>query len=88
MFDGATIIVAAAQKGSGSTLLFVVLAVLVGAWLISLLVHPWRHCRECNSSPRTYGGIFQRSFRICTRCGGTGRQKRFMANFWSKNRDL
>jgi hypothetical protein len=51
-------------------------AVLVIGWRISLARHPWRHCRKCDSNPRSYGTVFRRSFAICDRCGGSGRELR------------
>jgi Zn-finger protein len=37
---------------------------------------PYRPCRKCGESGKHRGTVFTRSFRACTRCGGTGRELR------------
>lgn len=61
------------------TSLLVLVVIVAGFWAIGLVVHPWRHCTRCNNVPRTYRGGGSAAFRICGKCGGTGRQLRWGA---------
>lgn len=63
---------------------FLVWALLIAAvvfvgWRISLVLHPYRHCRKCGGTPRFYGSVATKSFRLCDRCQGTGRELRLGA---------
>jgi hypothetical protein len=72
---------------SGSTLLTVIGLGLLLAWAVSLLLHPYTACSACKGTPRSYGAIATRSFRLCHSCSGTGRQLRVGARIWPQNRD-
>jgi hypothetical protein len=71
---------------SGTSLLTVVGLGLLAAWAVSLLLHPYTACSSCKGTPRSYGAIATRSFRLCPSCGGTGRQLRVGARIWPQNR--
>jgi hypothetical protein len=71
---------------SGTTLLTIIGLGLLAAWAVSLLLHPYTACGSCKGTPRSYGTIATRSFRLCTGCGGTGRQLRVGARMWPQNR--
>jgi hypothetical protein len=78
---------AAAAEWSGSTVLTLAGLGLLALWLISLLLHPFTTCDSCQGTPRSYGSIATRSFRLCGSCGGTGRRLRVGARVWPQNRD-
>jgi hypothetical protein len=78
---------AAPDEVSGSTVLVLVGLGLLVLWLLSLLLHPFTTCSSCNGSPRSYGAVATRSFRMCGSCGGTGRQLRIGARVWPQNRE-
>ena len=46
------------------------------AYTVSIRRHPYRPCRKCGEFGKHRGTVFPRSFRACTRCGGTGRELR------------
>jgi hypothetical protein len=71
---------------SGTTLLTIIGLGLLAAWAVSLLLHPYTACGSCKGTPRSYGTIATRSFRLCAGCGGTGRQLRVGARMWPQNR--
>ena len=50
----------------------VIAAALGAAYSVSIRRHPYRPCRKCGESGKHRGTMFTRSFRACTRCGGTG----------------
>jgi len=70
---------AATTGGNGLTVLLVIGAVLVGGYFLSVLLHPLKVCPTCKGSPRSYGSVYTKSFRNCSRCGGSGRVRRFGA---------
>ena len=70
---------AAASPTTGGGLLLIGAAVLIVGYLLSLLLHPYTRCSTCKGSPRHYGSIFTRAFRLCSACGGSGRQRRLGA---------
>ncbi|OZM83724.1 hypothetical protein [Pseudonocardia sp. MH-G8] len=72
---------------TGTTLVTLAGAGLVVAWLLSLLLHPLTACSACKGTPRSYGVLASRSFRLCPACGGSGRQLRIGARIWPQNRD-
>ena len=59
---------------------------LLAAWAVSLLLHPFTACSSCKGSPRSFGVIAKRSFRMCGSCGGSGRRLRLGAQMWPQNR--
>jgi hypothetical protein len=78
---------ASATDLSGTTVFLVVGLGLFLAWLLSLLLHPFTACPSCKGTPRLYGMLATRSFRLCSSCGGTGRRLRAGARIWPQNRD-
>jgi hypothetical protein len=72
---------------SGSTVLVLVGLGLLVLWLLSLLLHPFTTCSSCNGTPRSYGAVATRSFRLCGNCGGSGRRLRVGARVWPQNRE-
>jgi hypothetical protein len=76
-----------AATDSGSTALVVIGGVVVLGWLVSLLLHPFTACSACKGSPRHYGALATRSFRMCATCGGSGRRRRVGAGLWPQNRE-
>ncbi|MFB9741916.1 hypothetical protein ACFFOU_12440 [Pseudonocardia sulfidoxydans] len=77
---GAALLGQAAADGSDGWLTIVVLLLLAGGgYGLSVILHPFKHCPTCKSSPRSYGAIYTKSFRLCSRCGGSGRIRRFGA---------
>ncbi len=75
----------AADLSGSSVFVIAGLGVLV-AWAVSLLLHPYTECGSCKGTPRSYGSIATRSFRLCPACSGTGRQLRVGARMWPQNR--
>ncbi|WP_143030041.1 hypothetical protein [Pseudonocardia oroxyli] len=69
----------AASGMSGATMVVVLVVVLVLGYVVSVFLHPFKVCPSCKGSPRSYGSIYTKSFRNCTRCGGSGRVRRFGA---------
>jgi hypothetical protein len=82
----ATLLTTAADL-SGTGILTLAGAGLLTAWILSLLLHPFTACSSCKGSPRSYGVLASRSFRLCPACGGSGRQLRIGARIWPQNRD-
>jgi hypothetical protein len=72
---------------SGSTILMIAGLGLLVAWTVSLLLHPFTACSSCKGSPRSFGLVATRSFRLCPACGGSGRRLRVGARMWPQNRD-
>ena len=77
-----SVVLLAAEGGSGNTALLVVVVVALVGWLISLVLHPWTACSACKGSPRRFGAVASKSFRLCAACGGSGRQLRFGARMF------
>ena len=71
---------------SGGTLVVLALLGLLAAWAVSLLLHPYTACGSCGGTPRSYGAVATRSFRLCGACGGSGRRLRVGARMWPQNR--
>lgn len=76
----------AAADLSGSSLALAVVAVAVVGWVLSLWLHPNRRCRRCRGTGKHFGSTFTSAFRLCTSCGGNGRQKRVGARLLRANR--
>lgn len=47
------------------------------AYVLSLLLHPHRRCRNCNGTGREPGSMFTWGDRPCSRCGGGPRHRRW-----------
>jgi DnaJ-class molecular chaperone len=58
-------------------MLLLVIAILVGGYLISLRIHPLRKCPVCKMTGRHFGGLYKNSFRRCRKCNGSGRLDRW-----------
>jgi hypothetical protein len=58
------------------TPLLVIAGIALAAYLISLLLHPWRVCGSCKGQGRHKGALFTYATRSCTSCGGNGRRAR------------
>ena len=71
--------VAEQSAASGQTTLWVLGGLVVAGYVVSLMWHPWTHCRRCEGSPRSYGTVYTTAFRLCSSCGGSGRQLRLGA---------
>ena len=50
--------------------------VALGAYLVSLQVHPHRDCRKCGGTGFHKGWLFGSAHRRCTACGGQSRHRR------------
>jgi hypothetical protein len=75
-------IMLAAENGSGASGFITVGVLAVVGWLLSLILHPWRTCSVCKGQPRSYGFFAAKSFRLCSNCGGNGRELRFGARLF------
>jgi hypothetical protein len=82
----APLLAATATSPTGSTMLLLAGLGLLVAWMLSLLLHPFRACSSCKGTPRVYGAVATRSFRLCSSCGGSGRRLRAGARIWPQNR--
>jgi hypothetical protein len=55
----------------------IIIALILGAgYLVSLRLHPLRHCPMCRGTARHFGSFYTGSYRRCRACGGTGRKDR------------
>lgn len=64
-----------------TTVVLVLLAVPVGLYVLSLLLHPYVPCERCDArgTTREYGRVFRSAYRPCWRCRGRGAKQRFGA---------
>ena len=53
--------------------LVIIIAVIVGGYLGSGYLHPFRACRSCHGIGVRRGAIYRKATRDCTHCGGKGR---------------
>ncbi|WP_214364344.1 hypothetical protein [Pseudonocardia sp. H11422] len=51
---------------------------LAGGYAVSVL-HPHKICPARKGRPRSYGALYTELFRLCARCEGRGRVRRFGA---------
>jgi DnaJ-class molecular chaperone len=56
---------------------FVIVAVLIGFYVVSLIFNPWVKCSKCKGKPRPRGWVFGYAHHVCPKCGGKGHQVRF-----------
>lgn len=64
-----------------------VLAVAALAYLLSARIWPWRPCRRCRGGKKLHSKpVFSSGFRMCPRCGGSGRELRPFARLVRKRR--
>ena len=59
--------------------LVIIIVVIVGGYLVSGFLHPFRPCRACKGMGIHRGSIYRKSIRNCTSCGGKGRFRRGVA---------
>ena len=59
--------------------LVIIIAVIVGGYLGSGYLHPFRACRSCHGIGVRRGAIYRKATRDCTHCGGKGRFRRGVA---------
>lgn len=71
--------VAAASGGSGGALVLLVAPLLGLGHFVSVAMRPWKICPVCKGSPRNFGSIYTKAFKLCRNCGGSGRVRRFGA---------
>ena len=55
---------------------FVVLAVVVVGYLLSLKLNPYVRCSRCRNRPKMKGWVFRGAHHVCPKCQGTGQQLR------------
>jgi DnaJ-class molecular chaperone len=65
--------------GSPVLVLIVLVVVLALGYVVSVFLHPFKICPACKGTPRSYGSMYTKSFRLCDRCGGSGRVRRLGA---------
>jgi hypothetical protein len=63
----------------GPATLLALLGIATAGYVLSLMLHPLTHCRRCDGTPRSYGAVYTHAFRLCSLCGGSGRQMRLGA---------
>lgn len=59
--------------------LVIIIVVIVGGYLLSGFLHPFRPCRSCKGMGIHRGSIYRGSVRNCTHCRGRGRFRRGVA---------
>ena len=64
--------VARSESGGTPVPLLIYVAIGLPAYLISLVIHPYRRCWWCDGSGRHLGLVFRYSRRPCRHCGGLG----------------
>ena len=57
--------------------LIVVLAILIGGYVLSLKLNPWVKCSKCNDKRRLKGWVATYAHHICSQCKGSGQELRF-----------
>ena len=62
----------------------VVLAVVIGGYLLSLKLNPWVRCSRCKNKPKIKGWVFSNAHHVCPKCEGTGQQVRFGSKLFFK----
>jgi len=55
---------------------WLVLAIIVAGYLISLFLNPWVKCSKCGGKPKSQGLVYGYAHHICSKCKGTGQQLR------------
>lgn len=46
-------------------------------YFISCALHPYLNCKKCDGRGKHNGYVWEKSYRSCTRCSGTGRRRRW-----------
>jgi hypothetical protein len=57
-------------------MVYVLIAIVAGGYLVSLRIHPLRKCPTCKMTGRHFGDVYKGTFRRCRRCDGSGRRDR------------
>jgi hypothetical protein len=57
-------------------LLGIIVVVIVGGYLVSGFLHPFKPCRACSGTGIHRGTVFKSATRACASCGGKGRFRR------------
>jgi DnaJ-class molecular chaperone len=60
---------------------FVVFAILIGGYVLSLKLNPWVLCSNCKNKPKVKGWVANHAHHVCPKCKGTGQQLRFGRRF-------
>jgi hypothetical protein len=60
---------------------FVVFAILIGGYVLSLKLNPWVLCSNCKNSPKIKGLVASHAHHVCRKCKGTGQTLRFGRRF-------
>jgi DnaJ-class molecular chaperone len=71
------VIIRARPAGDTVFELFVVVAVLVAFYVVSLKLNPWVICSRCKNKPKRKAWAFGYAHHTCPKCAGTGQQLRF-----------
>jgi hypothetical protein len=61
--------------------LIVVVAILIGGYVLSLKLNPWVLCSNCKNKPKVKGRVARYAHHVCPQCKGTGQQLRFGRKF-------
>jgi hypothetical protein len=61
--------------------LIVVVAILIGGYVLSLKLSPWVLCSNCKNKPKKKGWVAGYAHHVCPKCKGTGQQLRFGRHF-------
>ena len=61
----------------GGLITFLLVSISIVGYIGSLWINPWVKCSRCDGKSRKRGAIFSYSLRLCSKCGGNGRQLRF-----------
>jgi DnaJ-class molecular chaperone len=56
--------------------LVIIIVVIVGGYLVSGFLHPFRPCRSCSGTGIHRGTVFKAATRACANCAGKGRFRR------------
>ena len=57
-------------------MVYVLIAIVAGGYLVSLRIHPLRKCPTCKMTGRHFGNVYKGTVRRCRRCDGSGRRDR------------
>lgn len=69
--------------GSLVTLASLALAGYATYYLLACAVFPFGACRRCKGDGKLRNPFSRRMFRLCPRCGGTGRRVRIGRRIWT-----
>lgn len=66
---------------------YVVVAIALAIYVLSLLLNPWVKCSVCKGNSRPKGWLFNYAHHDCRKCGGNGRQQRLGHRLFFGRRD-